>query len=376
MSFNKYSQIPKKTYYTSDNNYPIPHSAIYAGTFFNKLAVCYGASNCGKTTIMQQIAYTMRKIIFKFYIISPSEPSNENYTGMTAQSAIIVDISKESMQSFFDSFFETQTEEMAIYKRAFKYDILESLFRMIETPEQRKRIDDDHNMIKKLTKHKNNLRFKNLKPEDEIALEIIDWEITYRNIRLRKRYSRYLTAKMDILQKAKLKNKQKYTMEHLYCYPFSLVYVDDALAEMAGYITKSSDWFVRLFTRVRHVGGSVVIAAHDDTNVLPPLRRNVFVSIYCSAEIVNTNAQRGGNWTKQQIKSLPEYADKIFSINLFAKFVIHREAKYKIRYMIADKMPSKPECVANKLFVAYMNEAYGDEIIIPKKKINNKQKKR
>lgn len=371
---NVFSQNPKKTIYTIDNNFPILNAPIYGGSFFNKLAVCYGASNCGKTTIMKQIAYTLRKVIFKFYIVSPSEPTNESYTGMTAQSAIIVDISKNSMEEFFNSFFETQTEEMTIYKKAFKYDILESLFKMIETSEQREKINRDKSVLAKLAKYKSAIQGNGInKPEHELVSEMLEWQITHRNILLRKRYARYIGAKRDILCKAKLRDNQKYTLDNLSCYPFSLLYVDDALAEMSGYITKSSDWFVRIFTRLRHVGGTVVIAAHDDTNLLPPLRRNVFMSIFCSPEIVNTNAQRGGNWSKEEIKQLPEYAKTVFNYNKFAKFVIYREAKYKIRYMLADKMPEKNEPIADERFIAYMNEAYGEEILLPCKKNKSKR---
>lgn len=373
---NKYIQDYKKTLYTEQNGYPVLNSPIYPGSFFNKLTVCYGASNCGKTTIMRQIAHCLRKLIFKFYIISPSEPTNESYTGMTPAPAIIIDISKKSITDFFTTFFEEQTEEMTIYKRAININVLESIFKMIEDSTSREKIEKLQSKIALFNKYKKILSGKNkITPKIEISLEMINWKLFYYDLMLKRKYVKYIHRKSDILIKAKLKPNQKYTMENLTLNPYSLLFVDDALAEMCGYITKSSDWFTRVFTRIRHVGGTVVIAAHDDTNLLPPLRRNVFISIYCSEEIVNTNAARGGNWSKEEIKRLPEYSKTIFGYNRFAKFVIHREAKYKIRYMIADKLPVENEEIADKLFFKYMIKAYGDTILSSCNSDKTKKKK-
>lgn len=361
---------------TEDGGFTIPHFPICARNILNKMTVCYGTTGDGKTTVMQNCIYALEDYVAKIYVVSPSEPTNENFKGIAPPGAVILDIEKEGLESFVKSLWDAQQKASMIYKRASNLAVLASLYRYIVDPKTDKTLAEFNKQIDKQTKKRDKLSALKMSYKIDVLTEMIAWSITQSKEGIVKTYISAINNKIDVFNRMpNLTEDQKFTLSYMHVRPYTALIFDDCIAELGAILKK--DWFIRLFTRGRHVNLTTIIAAHDDTNLSPPLRIGVHNAIYCNSTILYKTISRGG-WSKKDIKDIEEVARHIFEvlpIKSHTKFVYLRESRFKYRYLVATKY-EKPIKIGSPMFWKYCTEIYVDPSNVSVNDIRTPEKKK
>lgn len=345
---------------TEESGITIPHFAISARTILNRMTVCYGGTGDGKTTVIQNCIYVLEDYAAKIYCVSPSEPSNDNFKGIVPPGAIIYDIEKEKLEVFVKTLWDSQQKASMVFKRATNINTLSSLYRYIVDSKTDKALSDYNKQLEKHNRIRDKLSSLKMTHKVDVLTESLSWHIVQLKEAIVKTYISAISDKIDVFNRmTNLSEDQKFCLSYMHVRPHTVLIFDDCMAELTAILKK--DWFVRLFTRGRHVNLTTIIAAHDDTNLSPPLRKGVHNAIYCNSIILYSAIGRGG-WSKKEVREIEECTNHVFDvlpIKSYTKFVYLRESRFKLRYAVATKYDN-PIKIGSPMFWKYCGEVYVD----------------
>jgi hypothetical protein len=288
----------------------VGHFPICARTLYNKTSMFYGVTKSGKTIAMTHAAYALSNFIGQVYVVSPSEPSNMNFDRIVPPQAIIVDISKKNIETFFISLWNMQERNTKILKRAQREHILDSLYVLVRTSKSDELLSKYRHKLRKLEDIAEKLSSK---PQSSYKVElynsIVLWHIDRVTDAIISVKRNAINNGGAILANKRLTEDQQFTINHININPNTLLIMDDSLAELK--FACKAEWFIRMFTRNRHCNLTVFIGAHADTNLSPDLRIGTTNSFYCGLQILRVNVTRGGMWSKKDIAKVNELIDYV-----------------------------------------------------------------
>jgi len=151
------------------------------------------------------------------------------------------------------------------------------------------------------------------------------------NNQLRKVYKEGIRG--SSFPKSRLSIRERIIIQYLDHNPYMMLVMDDCAAQLKT-LSKCEE-LLELFTTVRHLGMTIIIAIHNDTNLVPQLRNSAFNSIFTDEDSVGVFFSRGGSTTglsKDKKKQALETAKIIFkeedTIDNYKKLVF---SKHKIK---------------------------------------------
>lgn len=323
---------------TTDGNI-LRHSPLQAQKFLNQTTIIYGPTKSGKSTLIVDILHTLKNYVSMCFVICPTESSNQTYKGIVPQTAIREHVDKNSIIEFLTKLWERQQMVTAVYKRANDAATLSRLYRKVNTYENDHKLQKinqfEKDALQKIEKyidaaeHENNVARKAYfhrekdKIQDSSELARLSF---YRSI--------ILPHRSNLLKHEKLSEDEKYSLTYMKTNPNIILIIDDAMNSIKA-IQKTPTFNNYIFMN-RHVNCTMIVAAHDDTQIDADIRKNAFQSIYCKENVARAYFDRPSNgFSKEEKKQIPPIIDAIYSSSDYKRLLYSRGAPEPYSYIQA-----------------------------------------
>lgn len=257
-----------KNIFISEDCPALPFFEIELDHFFNKTTVIYGKPKTGKSFIITAVLYELKTYIPNIIVICPTDSSSQAYSRRVPKGCIHERLTAPLLQAII----KRQKIEMKRHGIVNDMKNLKSLFDKLRKDVGEQQIYDTilqgrlnsmytiDNMNTDYA-HKLELRSK-IKITANEQLTIL-----YKMAIARYDWSNHKLSKIEDL-----------IITYLNHNPYLILIMDDVTAQMKDKTIK--ELLITVFTNVRWLGVSVVIALHGDTSIIPLLRTTAFTSIF------------------------------------------------------------------------------------------------
>ena len=321
--------------------------------FMDRTIVLYGSSGSGKSVCIKNIMFSLKDIIERVIVVSPTEPANKTYESIVPTPMIHTELympdpdskkkssANEEIQGatrFLERIYNLQKMMSDIYHKAQNQQVIEQLFNRIPAPvrDQALHMAEDYRRKRDRTLAKLRSQYAHEENKCKELCKLINEKCKKATLDL---YKKYIHRNLSSIMKMKLTDDEKYTVEYLYFNPHLLLILDDCASHFKSLVRNN---IVRaLFYQGRHVKITTIIACQDDTDLPPNLKKNVFISIFTDPIVTSAFFNRASN-------SISKPQKELVNKNIEDIFVKHRKFMY-IRedpekqhfYIIDEPMVSK-----------------------------------
>lgn len=291
--------------------------------FLNRSVILYGASNSGKSTIIKDILFTLKKSIPNVCVICPTNKLNGSYDNLIPKPLIHSDV-KENL---LNDILKRQSLNVKIYNLVNDFDKLKFMYnKMIDKQEEKLiLLQNAYNIVKNKLSDKESLE-KLKREHDEKIVEF---------------YKDTISSNTKNINSIDLNENDKMLMKHIKINPNFLIIIDDAAVSANTWCKYES--VKELFFNGRHHRVTFMIAFQDDKLLDSSLRKNAFINIFTTEKVCNTYFNRpANNFSSQEKKMMLDIADGVFNRNTqkgkknYKKLVYLRESVPPCRWMQAD----------------------------------------
>ena len=258
----------------SDKYDKLPFFEVYPHRFFNQTTIIYGAPKTGKSTIIDAILYALRKNIPGIVVISPTDSTNSAYSKRVPPGCVHSQITKELLEKIITR----QRKNMKIHEITNNLEYLTALFAKINVDKKLKILEQD--LIRVANEHI--IKTRQSSAEFPIVKSTIESIKHACEDKLRHIYK--LGIRNGAKFESELNKREKCIVRYLDHNPYLFLIMDDCASQLRK-LSKAPE-LLELFTTVRWLGLTIVIAAHNDTNLDPQIRNNSFNSIFTDEESV------------------------------------------------------------------------------------------
>lgn len=345
----------KQTSLFSNKGHEIPIFDKNIDYFLNRSIMLYGASNSGKSTIIRDILYSLKKHIPNVCVICPTNKLNGSYDGFIPKPLIHSDVS----ENLLNDILKRQLLNVKIYNLANDKSKLKDLYsHMIE------RKDNDLNkMIKAYEAVKNNIE-NNMSLSDtekKNQIHILEKEHNKNIIYF---YQKIIHSNVKHISKLNLSESDKTIVRHVNNNPNFLIIIDDAAVSASTWCKYES--VKELFFNGRHHRVTFMIAFQDDKLLDSGLRKNAFINIFTTETVCTAYFKRpANNFSAQEKKYMEDLADTVFNNKKgdnsknYRKLVYLRESTPPCKYMVADIV--EDFIFGSKYLIKYCSQVSKDE---------------
>lgn len=298
MQFNE-----SKSIHINEKYGKLPFFDIDTDRFFNQTTVIYGAPKTGKSTIIDAILYSLQDLIPNIIIISPTDLVNCAYSKRVPLGCVHVTITKQLLQKII----KRQQECMRIHEIINRLDHLKNMFNKMNVDNKLKKYSQD---IVRIARGRTSI-IENSRMEWPSIQAQKKKIFDARDNTLRQIYKSGI--RNSPYPKSRLSVLDRYIVKYLDLNPYMMLVMDDCASQLKT-LSKCAE-LLQLFTLVRHLGISVIIAAHNDTNLVPGLRNSAFTSIFTDEESVGVFFGRGSSTSgisREKKKQAIETAELLF----------------------------------------------------------------
>jgi hypothetical protein len=267
--------------------YGLPKNHRY---FLRKMTLLFGASETGKSTIMDDILFMLKPHTPTIFAIAPTNKSNRMFTGKLPSKAIKDGSDVKKTIKFLESVVARQKDVAEMYNNSNDPKILKPMFDMVSNEKERSlestiicraatrlgllHQDDSINLAKKKTQST-----KIVKTRKKTLVNLYK-----ASIRVNK--SHMLTMELDKFQRAAL--------ECLDIVPDLVLVFDDCASKFKLWM-KESTVLKEIFYEGRQSYITTIITSQDDKELDSSLRKNSMVSIFTTDQIAISNFTRKSN---------------------------------------------------------------------------------
>ena len=243
--------------------------------YFHKVNIFYGESNSGKTVVMLEAMKMLSDYIPVWFIISPTNKSNNSYTDRIPPCCIKYTVKIE----FLETLYKRQEYLMEIYRQVNRLPVLESLFKRCADSEV-------SNIVSQI---KENAKKKITRVKRDTSLDVSMKKAHMKSIN--KTLTEYLTAiyktiiryhKQKIEKLSNLTVDEAITLKFLDLNPNVGLIFDDTGAEVEKYGKK--EVVQKFFYQGRHGFATSFFLYQDDKTMKPGLRRNTPTGVFTTPE--------------------------------------------------------------------------------------------
>jgi Cdc6-like AAA superfamily ATPase len=291
--------------------------------------ILYGESGSGKTVQIREIMYIVRNDIPNIVIISPTEDSNQSYSGLVPKSCIKEEITVNELKRLY----ERQVEAKKIYLVANDLSRLGRLFIRCATIRERE-------VFNKIREHfrKKIERYKNEINDIEKQKSIINRLNQAKNDTIKAYYKDIIAKYKKSLLKGDISEEEKLIITYLRFNHRIMIIFDDYSASAQQW---GKDETVRkILFQGRHEGITFVIAIHNFSLLNTDIRTNAHLSIFTTSISATRYFSASANgFSKSEKIEAENIANGIWKkeeTNNHKKLVYQRNTSDKFKYTIAD----------------------------------------
>lgn len=338
----------------SASGHVLPEIHLSTKNLVNKSIALYGPSNSGKTHITKCILDKISTEVETIILVSPTEPSNKSFTKYVPLAMQHSEMSMpdpkfpndktkritgpKGVLGFIKMVWDRQSLLTEIYKNANRPEVVKSLFERLPDKVKSKahrecldRIDTMYQLaLKKLEKRFMRELSTFEKEKEKLEEKSMEHKING--------YKHYIMENMRYIWKKHkdFTEDEQYAIHYIMLNPKSVIIFDDCAAQMVAAIQNKEE-FRNYFYQNRHVNITAIFTFQDDTDLKANLRKNAFMSIYCTALVCRAYFTRSANgWPSEIKKMVEEYIQLVYesgdSSMEYAKFVYYRDDPKKQNY--------------------------------------------
>jgi hypothetical protein len=320
-------------YLEDDEGYKIPYFKKDPKYFHRKITALYGETESGKSTIIQNIMYILRKIIPNVIIFSPTNVSNNLYTEKVNKPGIFPKLSMEILEEIN----ERQKDAVKIYDMANNMDIMKSVFLKIADDRTLAIVNSvNRDAARHIELAANRYTDPGMRKSEEMKIK------TMRDNALRKTYKLCIEANQRTLLKDPTLTEDQYIAVYYYAFvPDLLLIFDDCASFFVDH--KNEPLIKDMFYQGRHDALTSVFSFQGDKNLPPDLRRAAHTSIFTTQACANAYVGCAGNGItgdKTLRRRWEKAASRIFrpdgDMPTYRKLVYMRNESEKIQVILAD----------------------------------------
>lgn len=292
----------------------IPALRLTKRSIVNRTFALYGPSKSGKTVITKYLLDQLRSEVNMGIVISPTEPVNQSYVNYFPQPLIHYSFSApdpknprkrlsgaKGAEAFLQQIWDRQEMVGGIYARANKPEVLKALFDRV-SPDlqadaqpalqkiQQVRVRGEAQLRKKYRGNAGELKVR--------IKELCDNLVKKTGI-VHKHFIRMDFAKLWA-RRSKLTEAEGWALNYLELNPRMVLILDDCAADIKPLFKKPE--MRRLFYQNRHYNLTVIMCFQDDTDLDANLRKNAFISIFCSDVVCRSFFGRVSNQFPKETK--------------------------------------------------------------------------
>ena len=331
----------------TQSGYPLPRMKLGPSNLVNKSIALFGPSKSGKTYITKHMLDQMQGEVDTAILVSPTEPSNQSFAKCIPQPMIHYKMTvpdpkhpkdptkrldgEDGVRGFINMVWERQKLLTEIYKRANQLTVLKRVFMRLPAKVRKEAATVCIDRIVAMRDQTvSRLRKRFQRNPDKLADELEKLSEKHEEA-MCKAYKHFVWSNMHhIWKKHKtFTEDEQYAINYIGLNPKSVIIFDDCASQFTVKLQKK-DEFRQYFYQNRHVNLTVIYTFQDDTDLMANLRKNAFLSIYCTAIVCRANFQRpANNWPKEIKQRVEEYIDALYeqpdSASKFLKLAYYRD---------------------------------------------------
>lgn len=273
-----YKNEYKDTVYLEDTDgEKTPYLKKDPWVFYRKIVALYGETESGKSTIIQEIMFLLRKVIPNVIIFAPTNDSNNLYTGKTYKPGIFSVLSIEILEEIF----QRQKDAVKIYDIANNMDVMKSVFMKVADDRTRAIVnsvnrDAERHILLAAQRYTD----PGMRKSEEMKIKKM------RDDSLRRTYKLCIEANRRSLLKNPTITEAQYIAVYYYEFlPDVLLIFDDCATFFAQH---NNEKIVKdMFYEGRHGALTSIFSFQGTSNIKPDLRRAAHVSIFTTQASAN-----------------------------------------------------------------------------------------
>lgn len=268
----------------------IPELVQHPSMFLDKTTVLYGPSKTGKTGQIKNMMKTIDGFCDEVLVVSPTELTNRSYDGYVDSPLVHYriwlpdpsnpkkDDGAKGALRFLEFVWQRQEMKAAIFTRANNLRSLAALFGRIPRAKRAEGVQ-----YLELLTHKRARVLKRV--VDQYADDPAKRSDKRKEVNDKFKqmvilvYKKYIVPYYETLAKDEsLSEDERYSLHYINFNPRLLLIFDDCAAQLKPLFAK--EVFRKLFYQNRHSFITLFLAAQDDTDLPPNLKKNAFVSLF------------------------------------------------------------------------------------------------
>jgi ABC-type dipeptide/oligopeptide/nickel transport system ATPase subunit len=297
--------------------------------YLNKSTILFGASGSGKSTILIEILYLLRKKVPNIFVFCPTSESNNAFDGIVPDILIYNDVEIETLNRIY----KRQQAATKLYNHVNNMKELYKLFIKINDTECMNMARKVHMNSERIIKKKNSKTNINIVEKKQSENEIKKLRDEY----LFKLYKKTIKKHKSKLSKMKLSVKESYIVKYVDFNPNCVIVLDDCGAILKRF--QKEEVIKKIIFQGRHNYINIILTLQDDLNLDTSIKKNAFVNIFTTSRCASAYFQRSSNnFPKKEQKKINKIIDTIFFSNTkknYKKLVYIRDDPDPYRYTVA-----------------------------------------
>lgn len=332
-----------KTIYTGGKEkYPIKYLEHSYLDYLDRTTLIFGASDSGKSTIVEEIMHMIKQFIPNYLVIVP-KTSDKCYRKKLPDRCIKENLTKRKLIQIWNRQFNlTQCCNMANDSV-----VLEKLFKRIND----RKAEMEINFINvKTAKYVKLVEQSKIHPADKSGY--INKFEEKRKTNLVRTYRNSIRQNLEKLSKMKdLSREERTALEYLDTNPRLMLIIDDCTEQFLKWqkyfpAGKEDNIFEKLFYKGRHNFVTTVFALHEDKPISTEIRKNAKIIKFTTSQALIAALGRVGNAFSKQEKKIAEAAapfifDDTPTLKTHKKMCYIRNDSHPWRYTIAKRYPDE-----------------------------------
>lgn len=301
--------------------------------FLDKSVCLYGSSKSGKTFMAKYLMMNvLNGSVPSVFLFCPSADQNKNYYDHIYRCATYLKIDKKFIDTTLTKICERQAISAQIYRDANDINILESIYEYIKTP-----ATENQKILIEQSREKHIKRVDYLDIEYQKKQERKDNIIEDHEKLIINLYKTVIRRNLSFLKTKNLSKKQLYSLEYLDFNPRILFIFDDCIAELKKFINSKNDLIKNLFFRGRHLLITQFFLIQEDTELIPGLRKNAHLSIFCSSSMATSYFEKSSNGIQKAVsKKALSLIDDVYK-NDHVKLIFMKDEIEQFKCIKAEK---------------------------------------
>lgn len=326
----------------------VPRFKKSATLMLNKSAIFYGSSGTGKTILMKDFMFLMRKLFPIVFVFAPTNYEKNDFAKILPSPLIYEDFGIDDIRRIY----LRQREAARHYNNANKIDVLRNLFSRIADKKSQQFIDRLELLREKAQQKIEETYSTDLAVRREKLEEINDLF----HAKITQFYKQIIKARVNYIDRSTLSVDERAAIKFINFISRLLIMFDDAGTELISLIkadsntkatkkvkeagdTQNGEVIKNFFFKGRHSHMTHWYAFQEDTNLDTGIRRGAFYSFFTDKQTALAFFNKSGNgFTAVEKRQSEAIINAVFSdaAPKWAKLVYVKLEK-KFYYIVADQ---------------------------------------